>query len=402
MLSAHRRNEKNNSEARLVSTLKNLGFPGDNAAVQRALNYIRDHIRDGMAGRRVLLILDDWHFADFPEFDAFLERMAREGIPGLTLLLLSRSRPAFAVEDLRLKGFARVFGQDLLTFSEKEAVEYFARHGVSDALASKAAWKACEGWPAALWLALEAYKEQPGAASAQAARSTGAVHAPFPVDAASLLESVVFPHYSAEEQRLLMQCSVLESFSAEQAALVTDNPAAPECLRRLLEDNALLSHDPASGLYRLHSLFRTFLTEKLDGATDVDNAALYGRAGESCLLSGDLLQAARFFHRAGRDEDLLCLLDIFTLPQGNLLLFFAADTVLPLVQSIPWRVRAQRPVAYLAFIYFYFAECDNRSRASESCAAVPAPNPANAPDPHASARCRKSGSPRPHSPPELL
>ena len=75
-----------------------------------------------MAGRRVLLFIDDWHFADFPDFNAFLERMVREGIPGLTLLLLFRSRPAFAVEDLRLKGFARVFGQDCISLRASQRI----------------------------------------------------------------------------------------------------------------------------------------------------------------------------------------------------------------------------------------------------------------------------------------
>jgi LuxR family maltose regulon positive regulatory protein len=155
-----------------------------------------------------------------------------------------------------------------------------------------------------------------------------------------------------------MQCSLLESFSAEQAALTADKPAASEDLRRLLENNAFLTRDPASGLYALHSLFRAFLSEKLEATEAIDKAALYRRAGESCLLSGDLLRAARFFHRAGRDEDLIRLLDVFTMPRSDLLLFLSAGTIVPLVLSVPWRLRAERPVAYLAFIYFYLAEYD--------------------------------------------
>ena len=106
-----------------------MGFPGDKAAVRRVL----EHIREDLAERRVLLVIDDWHFAAFPEFDAFLERLVYEGLPGLTLLLLSRTRPALALEDLRLKGRAQVFGQDLLAFSEEETVAWFARHGLPEA-----------------------------------------------------------------------------------------------------------------------------------------------------------------------------------------------------------------------------------------------------------------------------
>ncbi len=345
--------EQGASGSTLAPLLRHLGIPESSEAIDRALEHIRKDLsrpdtsgngKDGAQDGRFLLILDDWHFANFPELDAFLERLTREAVPGLSILLLSRTRPGLELEDLRVKGLARVFDRDLLAFSAEETVAYFALHGIDDADAARDAWKTCEGWPAALWLGVQAYQAH---GRADAGRSVE-----------NLLEHTVFPRYAPEEQRLLLQCSVLESFTPEEAALVADDAAAPERLLRLHENNAFLTYDTLTGGYRLHSLFRAFLAAKLETEEGIDNAALYRRAGERHIAAGDLLQAAHAFHQAGREEDLLRLLEIFTLPGGNLLLFFAAQTVMPLVLSIPWTLRAQSPVAYLAFIYCVMAEHD--------------------------------------------
>lgn len=322
-----------------AAPLRDLGFPRDAAETDRVLERIRGLPANGP----VLLILDDYHCVRDPEFDAFIGRLARENIPGLSLFLFSRTRPELFLDELLVKGLARLFGQDLLAFSEAEAVAYFALHGIRDARAAREARRLCEGWPAALWLSAQGYKAGSPPASA--------------LDVGGLLERVIFPQYEEREQRLLMRASLLDSFTPREAAAVADEPAAPRLLEGLEARNAFVSRD-ADGAYRLHSMLRSFLKTRLEAEAGPDKPALYRRAGECRLEAGDMLEAARFFSRAGRDEDLLRLLEIFTLPRANLLLFLFPEEIIPLVMAVPRRLRMLRPMEYLTFIYFCFAEAD--------------------------------------------
>lgn len=269
------------------------------------------------------------------------DQLARQGA-GITAAFR-----CVGLEDMRVKGPAALFGPESLSLTRAGVVAYFALCGGAGAATLERAWIFSEGKAAALWLAT------------QSRLAHGVI--PLRCDM-NTLAAEAFSTCTPHDQHFLLHLSVLESFTASQATFLSGEADAPERLRQLHDHNAFLNFDPTSHHYRLHNLFRAFLAEKLEADEAIDKVALYRRAGESLLRQGDpsendLLDAARFFRRAGRDEDLLRLLELFSLPGANLLLL-SADQIVPLALSVPWRLRAMRPVAWLAFVYFYFAECD--------------------------------------------
>lgn len=326
--------------ANVASSLRHSGFPQNPAQVQRILEHGKNHLM----GRPTLLVFDDYHFAQSPEFDSLIEAMARENIPGFGIVLLTRTRPNIPLEDLQIKGRGILLRQELLTFSEDDAVAYFRLHGISAPAVAKEAWRYSEGWPAALWLSLQSYL---------ASGTLTPVH-----DMDNLLSSTVYSRYSRDEQLTLLQLSILDSFTPPQAALVTSDQSAPARLRALHERDALMSYNPAAASYRLHSIFRTFLAERLKDDTDevarsINIPALYRRAGEAFALERDFLQAAQFFFTAGRDEDLLRILQLFASFQVDLLAMFDNKNIVSIMGGIPWSIRNQCPIGYLAFVYYY-------------------------------------------------
>lgn len=348
----------------IAPLMQRMGFPTDPILVQRTLNYGRTYL----ASRPTVLVIDDYHFANAPEMNVLLEALARERMPGLCVVLLTRIRPDFHLEDLRLKGLAAFFEQDLLTFSRQDAADYFKLHEVEDARAVETAWVFSEGWASALWLSLQSYLTH------------GVIR---PVrDMEILLSEAVFSTYSAEDKRLLLQLSVLDSFTSSQAAVVSGDAAAPRRLRHLHNQNAFLTYDNVSDSYRLHSIFRTFLANRLaedpsspaeGGAQNedmrrraedngavyrLDKPALYRRAGELFAQGEDRLQAMRFFFQAGRNEDLLRILEVFSIPSDGMFVKFDPEGVASMIRSIPWPVRRQCPIGYLAFIYHYMSRID--------------------------------------------
>ncbi|MDR1124926.1 MAG: LuxR C-terminal-related transcriptional regulator [Deltaproteobacteria bacterium] len=320
--------------------LRGLGFPQNAVRLQYVLEIVKKELRD----RPALLVLDDYQFADSRDTDALIESLARANIPGLRILLLSRSRPNLPLEEMRLKGLVAVFGQELLIFSAAEAEELFALHGVQDREAARLAWEFSEGWAAALWVSLQSYL------------ATGLVE---PIrDMEKLISETIFSAYAPEDQRLLFQLSVLDSFTQAQAAMVSGNRAAPERLESLRDRNAFISYDPASDRYRLHSIMRAYLTNRLapGGVSErlgLERAAIYRASAECVLESGDITRAVQLFSQAGSETDLLRILQVFEDPRERMFLSLDFKQVARTVLDIPWSVRLQCPTGYISFILYF-------------------------------------------------
>lgn len=324
----------------IAPLLRARGFPMEANAMQRAF----DEGRKYLDGRPTLLVIDDYHYVVSRAVDDFLEAMVREEMPGLCIMLLSRTKPGLPLVDLSLKGLAAVFDKELLTFSQEEAEELFRLHGIRNKGTADNAWAYSEGWAAALWLGLQSYKTH------------GALAPDHSVD--NLLESAVYGRYSDDERLLLLQLSPLSSFTPGQAAAVSGNPCAPLRLAELHAKNAFLNYSPGTDIYSLHSLFRNFLLNHLRDDSNplsgsIDRASLYRRMGQWHAAEGEVVEAIKAFAKAGDDEDFLACLKIFEKPNDGVQVMYDPTTLLGIFTSIPWQVRDQCPIGYLGFLYHY-------------------------------------------------
>ncbi len=313
--------------------MRRLGFPDTPAGIARAIGFLSTNVQSS------LLIIDDYHHCTDPAFDTFLEALAQAMTPGLALVVFSRSKPGFNLDELRLKKVAAVFDQRLLAFSRSETEAYLANWGLSDADAALEAWEYSEGWPAALWL------------YAQNWRNNGC--SPPKEDVAALLEKSVFASYSAEEKRFLTRLSALDRFTPAEARKVTSDPLASNRLRRVLEKNAFLVHDRATGYYQFHSIFRDFLEGELSAMPARARAQVYRRAAECHAERGELILALRLLSRTGSARDQLRILKLCRQPRRETLFSFFLDEVRDTILAMPWTVRLKDPIAYLAFLHAY-------------------------------------------------
>ena len=324
--------------------LQRMGFPADDVQLRRTLDQGRNYL----GGRPTLLVLDDYHFSKDPQVDRLIEAMIRECIPGLRILLLSRTRPSMPLEELRMKGLAEHIKRNILTFSEREAAEFFAMNGVSDSRMASEAWNMSEGWAAALWLSLQSCQS-----SAQL----------IPIGDLDQLVRGVFSKYSEQDQSILLKLSCLDSFTPRQAALVTGDEEAPRRLTYLQEHNALIAYEPAFDTYRMHSIFRTYLKNRLEenlqqAARKIDLPEVYRRAAEWYLKADDILQALRFLFRAGSDDDLLRFLEIGAIPSDGTCMLFDPEGIRQMLQALPWRLIHKCPLGWLSFVYHYMSRVD--------------------------------------------
>lgn len=313
--------------------LRRLGFPETVSQWRKVLECFR-----GLQAR-TNLIIDDYHLITDPAWSDFWEKIIRAGPPNFRLVLFSRTRPGLRLEEMRLKGLAAVFEQDFLAFSAAETREFFQINGLSDETQAVEAQSYSEGWAAALWLCLQN-------------RLAGGRSGP-PPDIESLLAHTVFAAYDPGERDFLMSLSVLEYFTEADAARLASVPQTSARLRTLREKNAFLTYDPASGRHQFHAIFRDFLRRELDRSGHIDKPALYRQAGESRAESGELVAAGRLLRRAGRDEDLVRLLDLFPRIEEDGGVIYFAEEIFSVTEALPWPLRLRNPLGYLAFIWYF-------------------------------------------------
>lgn len=313
----------------IAPAMLRLGFPEAPLQWRHALDLLRG------IQTQTYLILDDCQLITDPAMFVFLERIVRERIPNVRLLLFSRTRPDIALEELCLKGYATAFAQSVLAFSESETREYFQMHGVSDADAVAKAHAYSEGWPAVLWLCLQNWLTYGNMSVAR--------------DMDSLL-AAVFAGYESEEQTALMRLSVLESFTDNDMSRLAAVAYTAADLRALRGRNPFLVFDMKTGRYQFHALFRDFLRKELARATHIDKTALYRLAGECCAERHDLVGALRLFNRAGRDEDLVRLLDTFLSFEDDPSVVYFVEERFAAASATPWHVRFQNPFGWLAAV----------------------------------------------------
>ncbi|MDQ4121513.1 MAG: AAA family ATPase [Acidobacteriota bacterium] len=106
----------------------------------------------------LLIVLDDVHLVfDTDWFEEFFRSLVMSLTPDIELLLLSRSQPSLPLWRLRSKQMLSVIEEDLLNFTEAEAIELFALSGLSAELA-KASHAQSFGRAAKLCQLAESYK----------------------------------------------------------------------------------------------------------------------------------------------------------------------------------------------------------------------------------------------------
>ncbi len=149
------------------------------------------------------------------------------------------------------------------------------------------------GWVAAIRLQLRNY------------RHTGRL-ADFS-DIRPLVETALWNRLSSGERNLLMELSLLDAFTARQAAVMGDGMALPETVAELLSLDFFIRHAADRQAYVMHAILRDYLRERFAMQPPAFRRAAYHKAALASLDVDDLLQAAFFFLEVGDYDAVLSL-----------------------------------------------------------------------------------------------
>ncbi|MCD8352254.1 MAG: LuxR C-terminal-related transcriptional regulator [Planctomycetaceae bacterium] len=321
--------------------LRRLPFPDTPARVKKVCAVLE-------TTSPTLVVVDDFHRCPAPVVDSFLETMVRAPTSMVRFAVFSRTVPEMGLEELQVKGMAAVFNQRLLAFTEIETIEFFQINGADESRA-RDAWQYSEGWVAVLCLYLDAIQQNKPTPPTRS------------VD--TLLDAAVFSRLPQTDRNFLIQVSLLDNFTASDAAKLTMDRGASLHLARLFNENVSLYFDPMRRTYRFHHLFRVYLQRRLVEADGINLPVLYRRAAECHAVRRRFPSAYRLLVKAGRQEDTMRLLALLAEQGGERTEDGDWQEIHAIVQAIPWQLRLLYPSGYIAYLWLYLLSHGNNHNA---------------------------------------
>jgi LuxR family maltose regulon positive regulatory protein len=247
-----------------------------------ARTYIA-HLRRG-----TLLVFDDLHDADVPQFRSVFAVLLRELPDQVACVCLGRTLPPEELTELTFQGRLSVVDQSILRFSDREGRALMAQR-----LGRRPAGvdlSAARGWAAGLVLLAERASvsgleaaPRPEAGLAQHG-TAGRRDAVFAALAKQLVDGL-----SPVEQEVLLKLCVLPEITSTLARELSGSEAADALILRLHQRQLLVTRGDSAGtaVFHLHDLLRDFLEQRL---------AEHTPAGDLARLRET---AARLLDRAG-------------------------------------------------------------------------------------------------------
>jgi LuxR family maltose regulon positive regulatory protein len=282
----------------------------------RLLASITDAL-DGLESGPFVLVLDDAQHVRAPEALRAVRDVVGLVRSGSQIALSSRRDPKLPIGRLRAHRMVVELRAPDLAMRADEAAELLELAGLElddDGVAALLA--RTEGWPAGLYLAALALRDQP---------DTGRALKRFAGDdriVADYLRDELLADLSAQEMKFLTRTSVLDRLAGPLCDAVLDRTGGATALAAMARSNLLLVPlDRRDEWYRCHPLLTDLLRAELRRSEPGSEAALHGRASAWYEAHGDPERAIEHAIDSGdaaRVGDLLCTQIPDLVPRGGI------------------------------------------------------------------------------------
>ena len=275
----------------LAEKMASLGYPGD----REAALLLTELLEDALEGETqpIFYILDDIHCVTAPDFSELLSLLAQSLPSQVKLILLSRNRIFREADRFRLGGRLCQITMEDLRLRREEIMDYARLCGLTlEAERAEELDQVSEGWISLLYLLFRSYVQQ------------GSWQFQTP-DIFRLMDQVMYQPLDERKQRFLLVNGMAESFTREQAGHLWQGDDSDTLLDALTQENAFISHDAESGVYRYHNMLRAVVNWHFQAIPKGEQRELLGLLGQWQMEQGEYIQAANTFYDAGDWERLL-------------------------------------------------------------------------------------------------
>lgn len=313
------------------AVLKSLGLPADAPQMERVLHTLGKVKFEA----NYLMVLDDYHLARNARLNSLLLRLAQEELEHLSILLVARDTTGLDFVELLSRGQCCLLPRQLLKFTEEELGAYcrMMQEHISEADLNQV-WQHTDGWISFAYILLLGLES--------------GVPVGMNTTMEDMIERGLFDRYDSAMQDFLLRLSIMEEFTAEQAAIVTQREDAGQRLKLLGRENAFVFYEEKTQHYRIHQVLLNYLRRKRPFSGE-ELQALYGRLGDWLLSRQEFLPAYRYLNQAGRVEDILAHLNDPKNIRNEWLDFEGADEMF---NAVPRALLFRYPFAYLLYLFY--------------------------------------------------
>jgi LuxR family maltose regulon positive regulatory protein len=307
---------------------------------------------------KVVLFLDDYHRAETPASNEFLEALLTLSPPNFHLVLAGRGVPDLALSSLRVQDNVMEIDAQALSFDEEEARIFIKdMRGIdlsADQLSSLQ--QQTEGWVAGLQLAALALNSR-GPAMAFQESLKGDARA-----VADYLASEVLASLDPAVRDFLLDSCVLNRMNAEVCNLLGGREDSQSLLERLEADNLfVVPLDQNRSWYRYHHMFRDFLIHELrktDAARYLHLNALAATWFEGRGLMDEALE--HYIQACEEDKAATIVED----QARQLIAYGRMHDLTNWIERMPKQVSARRPRLYMYLCWALFHTRDHLGAAN--------------------------------------
>ncbi|WP_303871180.1 LuxR C-terminal-related transcriptional regulator [Acetobacterium wieringae] len=327
------------------AALLQLGFPANATQMEQIVAVISQFT----CNQKRIVVLDDYHWVNSERLNRLIELIVYEQIENLHLLLITRNTVHFNCSELVAKGLCRHITREFLKFSPAEIGDYCRL--LSADILSDDLEKICSyggGWITLTYMLLLGLER--------------GMPIGFSLTIEDLIEQTLFSDYEPTIQQFLVELSIMDGFSGEQARFVTGFNKAEITLRKLVRENSFIAYDESRKQYVIHAVLLDFLRKKQD-FQEIRRKQLYQSLGEWFLGQLEFQTGYRFLYQAG---ETVRILEHLNRPQNirNELGEFEGSS--NMFEALPHGLLYQYPIAYLQYIMVDLLR-GNEQRAIMAC-----------------------------------
>lgn len=277
------------ADAETAAGLKKLEMPA-----MDTLFYLAVLLRDFRCRTETYLVVDNYQLVDCGIPRELLNVFSMHGSPELHMIFITQQLPAGRQPSVQSadiytipssafffdrEGVAGLFRMEGIRLSAEELEGVFLRTG---------------GWISAIRLQILHFEE------------TGSFDDA--ADIEHLVERAIWKRLTPEEKDFLLSVSVLDGFTARQAAVMLGRETLPDSIEQLLYSNDFIRYCPEENIYTVHSILRDYLRNRFyHHRPEAFQKRMLHRAGESFAAVSQYFPAAQLFFRVGDYDAILSL-----------------------------------------------------------------------------------------------
>lgn len=304
-------------------------FPMDALQIEETIDIIKkmDYENDAV------LVIDDYHIIEENDkVEKLIERIVQAKIDGLHVVLTSRTKPKLNYINFVSKGMCYFIGNDILQFNKKEIKEYFElmKFHITYKDIDKI-YDYTNGWISGIYLIMLGLKNGlPAVEISEVNR---------------LVQDNLYHNFNDETKKVLLELSIFDNFTMNEAVMVLQNPKVPKILESLMAENAFIQFNRETGFYKIHNVLLDFLRKELK-INNMDVKDIYYRAGKWFVKQNQMIEAFQYYHRAGKIEELLNITN--TMEKINMS-YCGFEVFYDICEEMPYNLYKKYPYAFLKF-----------------------------------------------------